>query len=359
MKENIVNNLYDLSSNNYTDKIFIVDGYSANGKLLVSKFLQTYDNVQKMEVDHIFSEIGALFYLNKIDKEAAINLLNVKANNTLTNNMLSRETNFRFADESSIFKTEKKIEYIKRLFLKDGDSIHSIIKKNKPVLHIMTHFSKPVIDLYYEAFKEKLFFISCVRHPAYFFDHWRYILRNIISGNQRMHGIGFLKDDLYIPWYMSNLVKFDKINIKNIDNMIIDTIINLNNESSKSLLKLNDNYQKKVIEISFESLIMDANNYVKFFEENLKIKSSFRTRKFLKKEKLPMNYFSERKMQRINNTYKIDRFDRETQKSYVDKLNTIKKNTTYEYFEKFLNLCTIYEKKFKITYISTSKYLNN
>ena len=34
--------------------------------------------------------------------------------------------------------------------MKDGDSIHSLILK-KPILHLMTHFSRPVIDLYFDV----------------------------------------------------------------------------------------------------------------------------------------------------------------------------------------------------------------
>ena len=350
--------LFDISNNTYSNRIFIVDGYSANGKLLISKFLQTFDNVQKMEVDHIFTEIGALNLLNKIEKSAAINLLNVKANNTLTNNMLSRETNFRFGDESSIFKTEKKIEYIKRLFIKDGDHIHSLIKKQKPILHIMTHFSKIFVDIYFDAFKDKLNFISCVRHPVYYFDHWRYILKNIISGNQRMYGIGISKNGLYLPWYMKNLVEFEKINNQNIDDMIIDTIICLDQESKNSIKNLASNHQNKLIEIPFEKFILNSNEYIKKIEEYLNIKSSFRTKKFLKKENLPMQYFSERKMKRTNFKYKIDRYSRETQVDFEKKLDIIKGNTNKEYFDKFLNICTLYENKFKINYISTLKYQN-
>lgn len=348
--------LFDVSNNKYTDKIFIVDGYSANGKLLISKFLQTFDNVQKMEVDHIFSEIGSLYYLDKIEKNAAISLLNVKANNTLTNNMLSRETNFRFSDESSVFKTEKKIDYIKRLFMKDGDSIHSLILKKKPILHLMTHFSRPVIDLYFDAFKDKLTFISCVRHPVYFFDHWRYIFKNIIAGNQRMYGIGYKKNNMYFPWYMSNLINFKNVSFETIDNMIIDTISSLEKETEKSLIKIQPIYKDKIIDVPFENFIMNSNKFIDFFEMNLKIKSSFRTNKLLKKEKLPMKYFSERKMKRVNAIYKIDRYTVENQYNYENKLDIIKQNTTKNYFQKLLDLCISYEKKYKIEYISTEKY---
>ena len=83
---------------------------------------------------------------------------------------------------------------------------------------------------------------------------------------------------------------------------------------------------------------------------NLKIKSSFRTNKLLK-EKLPMKYFSERKIKRVNAIYKIDRYTVENQYNYENKLDIIKQNTTKNYFQKLLDLCISYEKKYKIEYI--------
>ena len=69
-----------------------------------------------------------------------------------------------------------------------------------------------------------------------------------------------------------------------------------------------------------------------------------------------MKYFSERKMKRVNAFYKIDRYTEENQYTFENKLDIIKQNTTNEYFQKLLDICINYEKKYKIKYISTDKY---
>ena len=107
-------------NNNLLKELIIVDGYSGNGKQLISKFLQTFNRVEKMEVDHIFSEIGCLNYFNLMDHQAALALINLKAETKLLNIILSREINFRFKDQSSIFKSSKLLQYIRRLFRNDG-----------------------------------------------------------------------------------------------------------------------------------------------------------------------------------------------------------------------------------------------
>ena len=352
-------NINSLVDSNFTKKIIIVDGYSANGKLLISKFLQTFDRVQKMEVDHIFTEIGSLFFLNKIDFNSTLALLNIRANNTLNNILLSRETNFRPSDESSVFKTSEKIKYFKQLFMKDGDNVIKRIEDEKPILHLMTHFSKPFMDIYFSAFKNKLTYISCTRHPVYFFDHWRYIFNNIISNNPRMQGIGVLKNSINIPWYLLNILKFENINFKNVDNMIIDTIDNLNTLSAKSFKKLSDSEKNNYIEIPFEDFIMNTHNFINKFHKEIDINHTNDTFKLLKKEYLPMQYFSDRNMKRIKSTYKVDRFNVENQNKYEGKLNLIKKNTTKSYFDKLISICLSYEKKHNIKHISTKEYIGS
>ena len=96
--------------------IIIVDGYSASGKGMLCKYIQSFNHVQKMCVDHTFHEIAFLSENGFLDADISEYLFKIRLNESYENNLLSRNLNFRPFDDSSIFQSSEPMEYIKRLF---------------------------------------------------------------------------------------------------------------------------------------------------------------------------------------------------------------------------------------------------
>jgi len=348
------------NNKNLYNQIVIVDGYSANGKALISSYLQTFTRIQIMDVNTIFGQIGALKYLNKIDKYSAINLLKIKADTSLQNNVLSRNLNIRPFDESSVFRSYNKINFFKNIFRSDGDNVSNYINKDNPILHIMTHFSKPYVDFFFETFEKNLVFISCIRHPVYFFDYWSQLIRKIHNKNPRLNFI--LKNNkntlIEVPWFFYPLSNYDNVDENNIGDVFINIYDWLETESNKSLKKLNNNYMSNVITIPFERFIVNNVNYENQISQILDVNSTNSTIKFNKKNKLNLGYFSDRKTTRKKNGFILNKITQETQNKYEKKLNKIKNSSKNNTFDKFLKLILDYEYKYDINFISTKKYIN-
>jgi len=340
----------NLNKNNFIKELIIVDGYSGNGKQLISQFLQTFKRVEKMEVDHIFSEIGCLNYYNLMNSEAAKTLINLKAETKLLNIVLSREINFRFKDQSSIFKSSKSINYLKRLFRNDGDDLIEYIKNDKPILHIMNHFSKPFMNIYFDTFKSKLNFFSCIRHPVYFFSQWEYIISNIINQNPRFKFVNFISnnnkvDSNSIPWFFYEAFKDEDLNKSNIHNLLLKAYISLEEKSNISNKSLNSKYHNNYHEICFEDFILNTEKYINYFSKVLKTNPTAGTKRFLKKEFLPSKSFTDRSKFRLKSSYFQNRHKFESQEDYIRKLKLIEKSSDKKYFDTFFNICLGYETK--------------
>ena len=53
------------------ERVIIVDGFSASGKGVMCKYLQSFDNVENMCVDHLFHEIAFLCETNNLKSNVA------------------------------------------------------------------------------------------------------------------------------------------------------------------------------------------------------------------------------------------------------------------------------------------------
>ena len=315
-------NINIVNSNKLAKNIIIVDGFSATGKKLICTYLQTFSRVQKMEVNQIFGQIANLQTFKKIEKQSACAILNIFADTLLQNTLLSRDINFRPYDGSSVFKTFNKFDYFKRLLVKDGDNIFKLIENNKPILNIMTHYGMPSIDIFFEAFQDRLKFISCVRHPVYSFDHWLYILENIKKNNKRFSTLNInTLDENEIPWYF---IKSKKDFNQNPGDILIDKLLFLDTLINQNTKKIPYEYQKNILEIPFENFIMDSMNYQNIISKFINDKPTKHSFKYLKNEKLPSPYFSKRKEIRSGIKYEVFRNEKEDQTDFNYRMNKIK-----------------------------------
>jgi len=337
-----------------SDEIVIVDGVSAAGKLLISLFIQTFDRVQKMEHNHIYGWLAATHFHKKITKDATIELMNLTADTMLTGSMLSRDINFRIFDDSSVFRTPKKWQYIKRAFRPDGNALIDYVEKEKPILHIVTHFSGISKELFFEAFRDRLKFISVVRHPMYMFDWW---INNFkMYGNLRRE-TGLLiksKSESYMPWYAIGCFDdYDSMTTEEKVVFVMEWMINKTRESDESLTP---SQKKNHIVIPYEHFVTNTHQYGKTLEEFIQCEKTKSTGNFLKKQRLPSASFSGRKFRRtiFGNKVGPAKNDYDAHKELI---NHFKKICSKKAFDKLLRISIDYEEEFDIKSISTKDYV--
>ena len=106
-----------------TEKIVIVDGQPGCGKTMLSPIITTFQRVELLSYAFEVEFICRLFHLNKIEGDAAIAMVRMLVDHKLYQTMMGRDTNFRYADLSSVFKDANPRRYFQRIFQKGFPSV--------------------------------------------------------------------------------------------------------------------------------------------------------------------------------------------------------------------------------------------
>ena len=149
------------------EELVLVDGQAGCGKTLFTAIIAAMDRLELLNYSPELENICALKYLNKITDDAAESMIRIQMDLVIYETMMSRGTNFRPSDISSIFRDVDLKIYLRRLLVKGDEVIPERIKKERPILHFATHnllaFSEPV----FKALGLKVSLIEVVRHPLY------------------------------------------------------------------------------------------------------------------------------------------------------------------------------------------------
>ena len=106
---------HDCLANN----ILIVDGLPGCGKTLFSNIFCSYERVELLSYAFEVEFICRLHFLEKIEFDASVAMVNNLIDTKFYNTMMSRDVNFRYSDLSSVFNNPNPIRYFKDYFKKE------------------------------------------------------------------------------------------------------------------------------------------------------------------------------------------------------------------------------------------------
>lgn len=312
-----------IRNNTFSSDIVIVDGQGRSGKNMISVILSTMPRVEKMRLDSLLDYVPRYYSLDKMSKNAALMALKIEADEKLYNTMISRSVNFRFDDYTGVFKGGKPFLYIKRLFQKAEKSAVERIENEKPIFQNMTHDGMHLINLYFEAYEERLKFIHVFRDPV----------GNIYEQNKRNFGtrIGTDPREFQLAYKWSNMtiplnamgMEEDYLNGNPLERLVIQ-IDRLFRKNIKGYIDLDEKWKKKVFFIEFEEFAVEPWPYLRRLEIFLNTSVMPRTKRIMKRENCPR---------------KIDDFQRDI------RISDIKKQLSPKYLAIFMKLIEDYDKK--------------
>jgi hypothetical protein len=266
------------------EKIVIVDGLPGCGKTLFSPIVAALDRVELLNYAFEIEFLCRLFYLNKIEEDAAIAMVRMLTDHKLYQTMMGRETNFRYSDLSSVFKDANPWRYFKRIFREGDMAIPERIKKERPILNLTTHdllsVSKPV----FTGLAERLVFIEVIRHPLYMIIQQSLNMERLLDNPRdiqiyveyKSHQLPYFAHGWEELFFSSNSIE------KTI--YTIERMTHLTNDLKESL---SDKYLSRIITIPFENFVLDPQPYMKRIEDLLKTNITSKTRKVIKKQNVP------------------------------------------------------------------------
>jgi len=266
------------------ESIVIVDGLPGCGKTLVSQLISSLKRVELLSYDFNIEDVCALYALEKITKDAAVNIIRMNVDLKLYNLMQGRDTNFRYSDLSSVFNNHETKKYFQRIFNEGDEKIPEIIAKTKPILNLATHnklsYSEPII----EALKERCTIVEVVRHPIYMINqqtlNFERLLNNARNFDVQMN---YLENE--IPYFTKGWE--DQFLQSNSIEKSIFFIQKLTNRNEKFKKSIKNNFNSKIITIPFEKIVLDPDPFLKKIATSLNTDLSNDSVKIMKSQNIP------------------------------------------------------------------------
>ncbi|MBD3272121.1 MAG: hypothetical protein GF384_06255 [Elusimicrobia bacterium] len=265
-------------------KIVFIDGLAGCGKTMLSPIISAFDRVEILNYAYEIEYICSLYYLNKISTDAAYSLIRIFTDLKLYNTMMSRETNFRISDLSSVFKDARPLRYVKRLFVKGDELVPSKIQAEQPILSLTTHnllsFSEPI----FKSLNERVIFIEVVRHPLYMIKQQTLNMESLVA-DVRDFTIYFSYKGLQLPYYV-----YEWKDLFISSNSVERAVYYI-----EKLTQMTENFKrqryhaggKQIITIQFETFVLNPYMYIRQIEEAVGTSYTKITEKMMKKQNVP------------------------------------------------------------------------
>jgi hypothetical protein len=288
------------------------------------RILDAYPKIMPPRFNYHLEQLLIAIFEKKVSLDAGIELLQLNLDQNIYDSAISREFNFRPKDLSSIFKSQKKLEYIKRLFLSDGKMAEQrIIAKSEKILLVVHQLFD--VSLTLDLLPEKnIIRILCVRHPYYLFNHWVSAV-DMFGKTPRDFSVT-TKGKLEVPWFLEKNPK-----------MFLDSTAE--NKSAHLIAELTFRQFKfiknnpKVTVINFEEFVLSPIDYINKISYVIG-ESPGRIKSILRSEKIPRIHINDSKNEKIYKRYNSDllKITDEHQVDYIRLRNFIKKSVSSENF---------------------------
>ena len=266
------------------NQVIFLDGLTGTGKTMLAPILSTFNRVEVQRIEHIYEHICALRYLERIEEDAAVEMVQMYLDLACYNAMIGRESNFRWKDLSGVLNNPGGWNYFWRLFQPDGYAVMERIKQTQPILQIVSHQVLGIADTLFAALGERLTVIEMVRHPLYLLQHWySYIDRH--GTDPRDFTIWLSHNGAHIPWFASSW-EDQYLNSNKMDRVIyaIDQLTQLAENTRNALDGTNP---RQILVIPFERFVVEPSAYLREIGNALSTSTTRSTTRALRKQKVP------------------------------------------------------------------------
>jgi hypothetical protein len=185
--------------NTLSNDIIFIDGLWGTGKSLLGPIVSGMSGVERVKVESCYEYISLLYYLEKIDQDAAVFMLKTYADTSQYHNLISREVNLRWSDDTGLKNATNKLKVIKRLFGGEGDVKLEEINRENLAFCVMSHMLMLTPKLLPIAFSSRVKVIEMVRHPLYMLDHISAYLKRFESA--REFTMAYYFNEVKVPWF--------------------------------------------------------------------------------------------------------------------------------------------------------------
>ncbi len=268
----------------FNHQVVIVDGQPGCGKTLFTSLISSFDRVEIMNYSTEVETVCQMYGFGKVTDDAAQLMIQMKLDEMIYETMMSRRTNFRVSDLSSVFSNPLPFKYIQRALQKGDENIPDRIKKERPILNITTHNllmnSQPLFD----ACQDQMTFIEIVRHPLYMVKQQALNMKRLLN-MPRMFAAYYDYQNTHLPFFVYGYEKefiqgnaFDKA---------VFSMLGITQRTELFKKNLAAQLKARLITIPFECFVLNPDTYLNQIYQHLDTDETRVTKKMMKKHKVP------------------------------------------------------------------------
>ena len=273
--------------NSFTNDIIVVDGFWGGGKSVVTSIIGSMTRVEKKKVEHVYEYVCIAHSTGKMNTDAASAFLKIYADLSQYNNLIGREVNLRWSDDSGLRNNPGSLTYLKRLFHAGGDNIADQISERNLALLIASHELISVSDLLYESYGSRLKLVEVVRHPVHLFNNVRDYTAKF--ERTREFTLSFEVSGVKVPWFAADWA--DEFVSSSITDRALLSIARMQSEMFSSIDSINA-AQKPLLVLSFENTVLRPEDSIEKLENFLNRPRTRRTNQVLRQQNLPRKKIS-------------------------------------------------------------------
>ena len=273
--------------NSFTNDIIVVDGFWGGGKSVVTSIIGSMARVEKKKVEHVYEYVCIAHSTGKMNIDAASAFLKIYADLSQYNNLIGREVNLRWSDDSGLRNNPGSLTYLKRLFHPGGDGIADQISERNLALLIASHELISVSDLLYESYGSRLKLVEVVRHPVHLFNNVRDYTAEF--ERTREFTLSFEVSGVKVPWFAADWA--DEFVSSSITDRALLSIARMQSGMFSSIDSINA-AQQPLLVLSFENTVLRPEDSIEKLEIFLNRPRTRRTNRVLRQQNLPRKQIS-------------------------------------------------------------------
>tara|TARA_B110000977_G_scaffold123703_1_gene158600 strand:- start:13581 stop:14525 length:945 start_codon:yes stop_codon:yes gene_type:complete len=300
---------YNIAVNELKNKNIILSGQPKAGKTFLNEVVSSMGEANIINMDFFFENLNFYYKNNDLSFENFKHLIRLFVKINFRNNLFGRNINFKYEEESSIWKTNNPQYFFNSIFEKKSKKkIINTINKKKGLFFLSLHNALSYCDVLLDALP-KILLLNIISHPI---DQ----IYSMHTNKTYIHGYNPLgsvvdyryKKKIYPVFFMGYENLYDTSN--NMEKcLILKMKFNQEEKKIKSFFLLN---------IYYEDFFMNHEVTIKKIAAFLNLKKTLKTREIF----LSSNFYK-RENDLKNRNKKLDFIKKNISKNYYSSLDNL------------------------------------
>ncbi len=292
----MINDLnFKFTKKTFLKNLVLVTGTHTSGKSMVSPVIASFKNVEMLRKIFTLDQIAVLTNFGKIEQKTSTYLAKNILDFCYYEQLIGRNINFRYEDETSIYQSKDPAYFKKRIYRSRGPEVLKEHDRKKTHMLLDTHDGLWFYNFWSSLGIRNLKIISVFRSPVDMVNSWINLDLGVTE-KATLNQIPLIEGKNNTKaWYYYNYLNKSKTN-KN--DVVVDMVGECFLKDLKSYEKIKN--KKNIYRVEFNNFAENTEKVIKNISHFLRLNRSQFTKIIMKKERVPRVIREEDKIEKKN-----------------------------------------------------------